>query len=157
MKQFAILHTTKTTQILIDTDFDHVTDTYTVSVKFWAKDINGYATMSPSWAARHKKDYERFFEEMKDPRYALKFCSKVSEGLELEEARTNTEELLQFALHQFTGFYHATHGYSLTELCDSMSFTRQEWDILKIRKSVDFMDDHLKQEIEAYLDILDEQ
>lgn len=76
-EQFCIVHETKESQILIDSDYDHDTEQFKITVKFWAANINGYASVSPSWAKKHESDYKRFFDKLKDINYAILFCKGV--------------------------------------------------------------------------------
>lgn len=78
MSQFAILHQTKESQILIDSEYDPTEDIFRIRVKFWSGNVNGHVSVSQSWAAEHEKDYKKFFGKLKDINYAILFCEGIT-------------------------------------------------------------------------------
>jgi hypothetical protein len=73
MEQFSILHEFEKTQFLVDTDFNHESDEYELTMKFWCGAINGFTSIKSTWPAEREEDYKRTFEELKRPEKALKW------------------------------------------------------------------------------------
>ena len=66
MNEFCILHQLEETQFLVDTEYDHEKEEYSLSLKFWCAKINGYTTLKLNWGNDKVADYKRTFEEFKD-------------------------------------------------------------------------------------------
>ncbi len=76
--EFAILHELKSTQALVNTDFDHDEEKYTLTLKFWSKSANGFAEVTMSWPSDKEKEFKACFDKFKDPAE----CEKVVNNFE---------------------------------------------------------------------------
>jgi len=69
-KDFCILHNIEGTQFLVDTTFNHDTDEFELTIKFWFEYINGYTSATLKWHADKKDDFNKLFDKLKDVEYA---------------------------------------------------------------------------------------
>lgn len=76
-QEFCIIHDTKTTQLLIDTDFDHGSDEFKLRFKFWSDKVNGYITNELTWADYKEDDWQGEFEALKDKSYAIGMVNNI--------------------------------------------------------------------------------
>ena len=76
MKEFAILHETKETQISIIKSYEPDNDTHHIQVKAYSKKINGYVTISPQWAGKYEIGVDTIFNKLKDIKYAQAFIER---------------------------------------------------------------------------------
>lgn len=76
-EEFCIVHDTKSTQLLIDTDFDHNTDEFKLRFKFWSNEVNGFITNELTWSGSRYDDWKREFEALKDRSYAIGMVNKI--------------------------------------------------------------------------------
>ena len=67
--EFAILHTLATGQFLVDTTYEHDSDEFKLSVKFWSSNVNGYVTMTLSWTGNDEADFIKTFDMFRTVEY----------------------------------------------------------------------------------------
>ncbi|MEB0262873.1 hypothetical protein [Mucilaginibacter sp. 10I4] len=81
INQFSIIHELPETQFLVDTTFNHDTYEFELSMKFWCKAMNGFATMTLRWPPSKESDYRRTFKEFKDVEKAKKWIAGFEQKL----------------------------------------------------------------------------
>lgn len=80
--EFSILQNISTGQFLVDTTFNHDKEEFELSIKFWAKNINGYATIKHHWS----EDKEQFFRETFDKFKSVEYCEKWVKAVDNQSA-----------------------------------------------------------------------
>ena len=77
--EFAILHTLSTGQFLVDTTYEQDTDELKLSFKFWASNINGYATMTLSWTEDKEADFIKTFNKFKSVEFCENWVNNINQ------------------------------------------------------------------------------
>lgn len=76
--EFAILHNLEEGQFLVDTTYNHDTNEHELSFKFWASNINGYATMTFTWLDDKEQDFISAFEKFKNAEFCKEWIKKIN-------------------------------------------------------------------------------
>lgn len=77
--EFAIIHELKCSQFLVDTNYEHGDEApFKLTMKFWSKEFNGYASVSLRWADDDEKSFKRTFDELKDVAKAQEWFNKLN-------------------------------------------------------------------------------
>ena len=77
-KEFAILHNLKSGQFLVDTTYDHESEEFNLSFKFWVSKMNGYATITLKWTDDKETDFIETFNKFKSVDFCEKWVSKIN-------------------------------------------------------------------------------
>lgn len=48
-----------------------------------------------------------------------------------DKSKKETPAMVELAIHQLVGFSHASQGYNLISLAESMALSCEEWEIIK--------------------------
>lgn len=76
--EFAILHDIDGIQFLVDTDYDHDENEFSIRCKFWARYINGYATFTLKWSEDKEDDYKECFIKFKSVDFCKEWINKIN-------------------------------------------------------------------------------
>ena len=76
--EFAILHDIDGIQFLVDTDYCHDKEEFSLRFKFWASYINGYATLTLKWTDDKENDFKESFIRFKSADYCKEWINKIN-------------------------------------------------------------------------------
>lgn len=81
MEIFGIIHDLQDTQFLVDKGFNHETNQFELTYKFWSVRINGFIKSTVVWEEKYENDFNEMFERFKDVRYCYSFKIGTEEKL----------------------------------------------------------------------------
>ncbi len=77
--EFAILHELNSGQFLVNTEYEHgEQDPFKLTIKFWSKSMNGFASTTMSWPDDKGKDFKKAFDDLKNIENAQNFFDRLS-------------------------------------------------------------------------------